>query len=194
MKTIQITLVVALLGVFSGTNAQNFDGCAKNCLMCWKNPAPAVAGQVQRTCHVCMNSSPKESTTLPGYFDCSGSEIPNCETHLRNFITGKVTCGNCKIGHMKKADTSGETCVPLAAEYENCALGGLERCQNCKQNFIIPSSGSKKCDAIPEADKIQNCNNYAKVLTTTTCKECNDGFTLSANACVAIPADQLDCL
>lgn len=137
MKGNQIFLLFGVIVVSSSVFGQTIDGCVKNCQQCWKNPSPP-AGHIQKSCNVCINSSPKV-TSVSGYFDCSGTAIQNCQVHSIDRTTLRVSCITCNVGFMKQTTATGDSCIALTAEYPLCRVGdsNVLACLLCNVNHAV---------------------------------------------------------
>lgn len=206
MERSHFLTIFALLACASLVSGQSVDGCSKNCAQCWKNPSPP-AGQIQKSCLMCLNSAPKVTSTA-GYFDCSGTAIPNCNQHIIDTTTLKVSCVVCQEGYMKQTSATGDSCVTLNTDFPLCRIGnnitGVEACLLCQSNHGVEISGtssqqSRACAAVPSASLINNCDDYSysgpPSLINYKCRTCKPGFILSSagDSCTAMTSEQIPC-
>ena len=102
----------------------------------------------------------------------------------------------CQTGFIPKDNSKECIAKTIHSSYTNCDLldstptanktadgTSIYPCKYCSSNYIY--STRLVCDIT----KIANCNDHD--LTTGKCNKCNEGFLLSFEECVTIPADEL---
>lgn len=113
--TSHIWLLLTILVLNSAAVILDEEACAKNCVLC--NYAEKEK-KVGRTCEVCLDFSPEfigKDWTESDIYRCSAPSIENCSL---NGLGGK--CVMCKDGFRVVTDDTGDKCIPLGDDYENC--------------------------------------------------------------------------
>ena len=82
-------------------------------------------------------------------------------------------------------NSTGNSCVALGSNCKTLESTAGAYCKNCTDGYM-PTSASTSCIT----GTITACRVYADATSTTyttTCNNCNAGYALVSNACVALP-------
>lgn len=112
---------------------------------------------------------------------CIAGSIIDC----LEYTTTSNVCVRCRANYY----LLGNTCVERTVAINNClsyAVDDIDRCATC-QNASILFGVNRSCKAI---QTISNCATYS---SWNVCAVCNNGFYLSQNTCLSIPAAE-NCL
>jgi hypothetical protein len=151
----------------------------------------------KRGCEECQSSSIKIAYSK---YLCEANvnliehTISNCVKPIID--SGTLTCIECEAGSIPKYNS--KECIKESVDstYANCDLldstpitrktadgGSIYPCKICNSEYVY--STNLTCDI----KKIANCEEHDT--TSGKCNKCNEGFLLSFEECVSIPADEL---
>ena len=106
------------------------------------------------------------------------NDITGCNVQLN-----ETTCSSCISGYY--LDKNNACIANPYGSITNCDVynNSPDSCYSCKNNFMrIGTAEPYLCTAVTP---ITNCIAYNGSVTTTTCTQCQTGFYVSSNACVA---------